>query len=224
MSKKINHSLPLSPKTPERIKKGYDEDHFGENYWLHPDRAGNPRVERRATPIIEYVKMLKFTKVLPDEPRILDVGAGAGNMVKDFRDAGYQCEGTEFSESGRRISKEKFEITLSKCDLRSRIEEEDQSYDFAYCVGVLSMIPRDDMHVAIREIYRVLKNGGALLTSLLNPKPVDNEPHLTSMTYYEWRWFHTVGGFQDITSIWAPQRHGIGMNNEFAGLFLKDTE
>lgn len=217
----MKHSLPLADKTEKRINEGYDESHFGENYWMTPDKAGNRRIDRKATLIVNLVKRLVQLKVIPPEPLIVDIGAGPGNMVNDFIESGFSCEGCEFSESGRRLAKEHFNLDMPFLDLRESIPFEDNLFDFAYCVGVMSMIPKKDLPTSFKEMYRILKPDGILHISLLNSKPVSNEPHLTSLTYEEWRNEIIKAGFDDVTSLWPPQREGIGMNNEFCGLFRK---
>lgn len=196
-----------------------DERAFGENYWVVPDRSGNRRIDRKADPIIELVRRLVYINVLPENPLCVDVGAGPGNMVRDFRVAGFDCEGCEFSESGRRLAMEHFGITLPYCDLRESIPFRDGQFDFMYCVGVMTMIPREHVPTAFREMHRTLRRGGILHINLVNPKLVENEPHLTNMAYTEWLGLLKGAGFEDVTSLWPPQRHGIGVNNEFCGIF-----
>jgi len=219
----IGHSLPLKTKNDNVISGGYNEGDFGENYWLTPDKYGNRRIDRDATPIVKLVGSLVHFSILPAAPDILDIGAGPGNMAQCFVDAGYKCAGCEYSHSGIRLAKEHFGKTLSFCDLRESIPYSDGSFDFAYCVGVMSMIPRSRIPVAFSEMRRILRVGGVLLISLLNPLETVKDPHLTSLPYEEWRRLLGDAGLDDVTSLWPPQRHGIGMANEFCGIFRKGT-
>lgn len=216
----MSDSLPVSPKTTERIESGYAESDFADNYWTTPDASGNRRIDRSATTIIRVVKRLVETNVLPANPHCLDIGAGPGNMVRDFIAAGFRCEGCEFSESGRRLAHEQFGITLKPCDLRERIPHENSQFDFAYCVGVLTMIPQQRLLVAFSEMHRILKLGGILHINLQNPNSSMSEPHLTNLTHRQWWDLLREVGLMDATSLWPPQREGIGMNDEFCGLFL----
>jgi len=223
MRKHTPTTIPLKEKSHAAIETGYDAEDFGEGYWLDKNRDGHRRIDRDAKTMIAYVKALQFIEAIPTEPApaILDVGAGPGRMVKDFRDAGYNAHGCEFSPSGRKLGKERFNIDLKFVDLRESVPWPDEQFDFAYCVGVLSMIPKAKIPVALFEICRVLKDGGLFFPMLLNPTPVMAEPHLTGMTYEEWRAHHLAAGFEEVSSLWAAQRHGLGMGNEFCGLFRK---
>lgn len=215
------HSKPVSVKTQEIVENGYDEGHFAENYWLTPDAGGGRRIDRSAGALIRYTRRLIELGVLPKEPRVLDISAGPGMIVHQFRQEGFRCEGCEFSESGRRIAMAEFGIDLLHGDLRAKLPYECGSFDFAMCVGVLTMIPEKYLQNALVEIRRVLSMCGIAHLHLMNPDPIPGEPHITSLPFTEW-WGKIIEvGFSDITSMWSPQREGIGMDNEFSGIFLK---
>ena len=214
------HSKPIVPKTDEIIASGYDESAFAENYWLTPDVKGHRRIDRSAGSLLEYVRHLIFVGMLPENPRIVDIGAGAGGIVHQFRQAGFRCEGCEFSASGREIAKAQFNIDLLPCDLRDSLPYPNCTFDFAMCVGVLTMIPESHIIIAMRLTREILQYAGLAHLHVLNPRDVINEPHITRME--SWRWGNQArkAGFVDVTSACPPQWFGIGMNRgEFSGLF-----
>lgn len=213
------HSKPITTKTPEITAEGYDESAFAENYWLTPDASGGRRIDRGAGPLVNYAKKMVSLGALREECRVIDISAGPGMMVHQFRQAGFACEGCEFSESGRRIAKAQFGIDLLHGDLRSILPYEDRSFDFAMCVGVLTMIPLKHLPNALREIHRILAPGGIVHLHLMNPDPEPDEPHLTNLPLTEWWKIAHEAGLVDVTSIWPPQREGIGIYSEFSGIF-----
>lgn len=214
-----SHSKPVAVKTPDVVENGYDESAFAENYWLIPDVCGHRRIDRCAGSLLRYVGRLIEIDVIPKRPRILDIGAGPGMIVHQFRNAGFECEGCEFSESGRRIARSEFGIELLHGDLRSKLPYEDGSFDFAMCVGVLTMIPVNCMRNALGEIRRILADDGVVHLNLLNPCNSANEPHITSLPIKEWWRLVQQAGLVDKTSIWPPQREGIGAGREFSGIW-----
>ena len=157
---------------------------------------------------------------------VLDIGTGAGNIVRALRDADIQAEGCEFSSSGRKLAMERFGVVLSPCNLRQQLPYEDDQFNWGICVGVLSMIPISYMANAISEILRVIRFGVLVnVQTMVSQGPVDfiNPHHLSSLSCVGyWDLFHSCGAY-DWTSIKPPQkkRYGIGVLSEFAGLFSK---
>lgn len=242
MNSKITdkNEIAMLMKKKDVIDTGYDETDFGKFYWLDkPNLASRARIERDAGAVIKYWHDIFEIKGLK-RGSIIDVGAGAGSIVKDLKDAGFDAHGCEFSSSGREIAKARFDIDLSECDLRQRLPYVDNEFDWSICLGVLSMIPKCDMANAISEILRITKYGTLILVltiasdvlKLASDKFVSsdrglllNPHHLTAMSSMEY-WgiiVNTLGGY-DWTSIRPPQgqRYGMGISrHEFCGLFSK---
>lgn len=212
-------SKPIHEKTAEIIVGGYDESAYAESYWLEPDVRGCRRIDRSAASLISLVERLREIKALPHNPRILDIGAGPGMVVHQFREAGFECEGCEFSESGRRIAKATFGIDLLYGDLRESLPYKDGEFDFAMCVGVMTMIPERSVLNAFREIRRVVATEGIVHLHLMNPNPAFIEPHITNLPVKKWWDLARKAELIDATSLWPPQREGIGVLNEFSGIF-----
>lgn len=217
----MTNSLPMSGKTDQTVDSGYDSGDFADNYWTTPDVNGRARIDRDAGSLIRLTKNLVRNKIIPQTAMMLDIGAGPGNMVRDFREAGFNAMGCEFSMSGRALALKRFGIHLDFCDLRKTMPYVDGVFGFAYCVGVLSMIPKVMLPVTMLEMRRVMKVGGVLHINIMNPNSDKSEPHLTSLPYLQWWTLFTDAGFEDVTSLWPPQREGIGVVDEFCGLFRR---
>ena len=212
-----------------RSEEGYSGENFTNHYWLDPlATEGVPRAYKDYSRVIQYFKDL-FGKVAPKNEKILDIGAGAGACVNALLQAGFKAHGCEFSPAGREIAKDLFHIDLDPCDLRERLPYRTNSFGWGLCVGVLSMIPEKYMRNALSEIFRVVKHGVLInvSTQILEYLPENgfdgNPHHITSMAAIDyWRLLLSLE-VSDWTGIQPPQKrpYGIGVANEFAGLFSK---
>lgn len=214
----------------ERLRDaGYPESAFSEAYWTSKNTSAvGARIEKDPSPALCYFEDLVKMKGIP-KGSFLDIGAGAGNMVHAFREHGWRAKGCEYSETGRKLAKERYGIELRPCDLRKGLPYDTSQFDWAMCNGVLSMIPKKYMLVALEEILRVAKFGvlitvGTRIT--VNPEnELDGNPHhITALSAEEyWQRICVTIGAVDMTSILPPQksRYGIAVGDEFGGLFSK---
>lgn len=203
----------------KKSETGYDESDFTEDYWLEDHEVQGARIDKDAGLLIRYLKDL-FR--LFGEGSVLDVGAGAGNVVRQLREAGIEAEGCEFSASGRKLAMERFGVNLEPFDLRDRIPRATNFFDYTVCFGVLSMIPMEYMQYAISEMARVTKKA-TLVCVQTQAGGNSNVHHITSLSrggYYD---LFKKAGLDDVTSILPPQGrdYGIGIGYEFCGLFMK---
>lgn len=226
---RVVKSFPERKKDDAIIENGYEPEDFGGNYWVARNIKGNRRIDRDARSLIAYVEGLVGNDVLPAQPKVCDVSCGPGNMVMDFRNHGFDAVGCEFSKAARDLGKEHFNMDIPFGDLRGQLPFLTDSFDFAYCVGVMTMIPKKDVPNACQELHRIINSGGLLHILLINPgmhgPRAGNEPHLTRMPHSEWNQHFLDAGLTDITADWRPQNFGIGVNPdpdfEFAKLYRK---
>ena len=214
---------PTAPKSDFVMENGYSPEHFDDAYWLGGS-PGEERISRTGDQVVKMVQILIRLEILSKSPHILDIGAGAGSYVKSIRNAGFNCDGCEYSKSGRDLALSKFGITLHECDLRDRIHLPSEQFDYAFCTGVMTMIPKRHLTNAVKEISRILKPSGLLMVNLSNPNPRKAEPHLTLLHHNEWRTLFCEGSprlFDDVTSLCQPGKVGIGVLREFCGLFRR---
>lgn len=221
-------TLPIRQKTEEIIAKGYDESDFADNYWTELNVSGNRRIDRDAYSLRQYVKSLIDKEMLLPKPLICDVGCGPGNMVMDFRRNGYTCEGCEYSRSAIRLGKKHFDLNIPWADLRDSLPFGSDVFDFAYCIGVMTMIPLTSLQTSIAELTRIIKPKiGLLHILLINPGSTGpnagNEPHLTSLPHSDWNSLFEAAGLVDVTDLARPQDFGIGVNADwdFAKLYRR---
>jgi ubiquinone/menaquinone biosynthesis C-methylase UbiE len=103
--------------------------------------------------------------------KILDVGCGAGKLVKEVADRGYEVLGMDFSYNMIRKADatcnvdDKSHIKFLQGDIES-LPFKDSVFDVVLCLGVVTYLRSEKK--ALHEMSRVLKSGGTLILSILN--------------------------------------------------------
>jgi ubiquinone/menaquinone biosynthesis C-methylase UbiE len=112
----------------------------------------------------------EFGQVLDRHSTILDFGCGGGETVLELRSRGFDAYGVDIKlDAGENAF-----LRLISTDLGYRIPFDDQTFDFVYSDQVFEHV--QDHDVALAEIWRVLKPGGASL-HLFPPKYRPLEAH-----------------------------------------------
>tara|TARA_Y100000310_G_C20671149_1_gene810370 strand:+ start:1356 stop:2138 length:783 start_codon:yes stop_codon:yes gene_type:complete len=99
--------------------------------------------------------------------KVLDIGCGAGIMVKDLLDRGFSVHASDFAPNMVEATKEitmnhQGEVSFSQEDIEG-MSFNDNEFDYIVCAGVLEYLSKDDK--ALDEVARVLKpNGTAIIT------------------------------------------------------------
>lgn len=226
----------LYAQREDRSVTGYCPEDFDRDYWLGAAQAPEverdgvgermaPRIARDGRQLAAYWQ--RIFEACGQPGRVLDVGAGAGRHVHDLREAGFQAEGCEFSDSGRELAQERFGITLAPCDLREKLPYPDDAFDWTSCVGVLSILPRLYVPGAICELLRVTRRGVLVIVLTVAGQPNANPHHLTAMSQLEWWTLFRGAGAHDWTAWGNPSKRDCGLGvseTEFAGLFSKRSQ
>lgn len=118
------------------------------------------------------LKMLSGIEIKPDA-KILDVGCGPGEMIKDIMLFNRQIYGIDIASEMVQIANERIK-NISKNDLQAYIAEgdienlqfEDQFFDVIICSGVVEYLKDDTMWLS--EINRTLKTNGYLIINITN--------------------------------------------------------
>ena len=109
-------------------------------------------------------------------PRVLDVGAGTGNLTAQFLAAGAHVTSADVSDACLRITRERFAATgrhaTQRIDGRSLRAFADGAFDVAACYSVLHHVP--DYLALVEEMARVVRPGGVVF--------IDHERHDASWT------------------------------------------
>lgn len=119
---------------------------------------------RRKEILLEQVKELAGKK---SSVAILECGCGPGGILGEIHSDGHILVGVDINFKS--LSKARENSAAKDSLLQANIELlpfKENSFDIAYCVGVLSYLEKD--REAIKEISRVLKPGGRVIISVPN--------------------------------------------------------
>ena len=116
---------------------------------------------------------LDYTLDVEIEKTILDCGAG-GNFPKMalFAKNGFETYGIEILDEGVKSAEEyakkhNLDFQISKGDMR-RLPFESESYGFAYSYNTIFHMNKEDIGIAINEMFRVVKKQGLIYINLLS--------------------------------------------------------
>ena len=128
-------------------------------------------------------------------PRVLDVGAGTGNLTAHFLNQGAEVVSADVSPGCLRVVAERFASTgrhaVQLLDGRSLAALADASFDVAACYSVLHHVP--DYLALVSEMARVVRPGGLVV--------IDHERHDAS-------WLPDAARDQFANEVWVfpPKR------------------
>ncbi len=100
---------------------------------------------------------------------VLDIGCGPAVMTKEITDLGWKYVGIDISLAMIEEAKKRTEElpwVHFQVGTVEHIASENESFDVVVAMGLVEYV--DDDEIAIREMSRVLKNGGKLIVSLPN--------------------------------------------------------
>lgn len=102
-----------------------------------------------------------FQKPLKGNAKLIDVGSGKGKFCQALQDRGFRVTGVEPANKLLEIAQNTYkEIPFIKASATT-LPFPDNTFDFLICVETIEHIP--DTENAIREMMRVLKNGGKFM-------------------------------------------------------------
>ena len=94
---------------------------------------------------------------------LLDLGCGSGEITLNYKDAGFNVSGADFSEVAVKIASDKG-LSCVVADLDEKIPYEDKVYDVITAGDVLEHV-FDPIHV-LSEVNRVLKEKGSFYATI----------------------------------------------------------
>ena len=120
----------------------------------------------------QYILFPTLDDLLKDSKKgaALDIGCGTGLFVDRLSNMGFEATGFDFSEGMVETAKDRYsENAYYVHDLADGIKAEDDSHALVTSILVFHNISEDTFESSIKEIHRVLEDGGRLLTVLPHP-------------------------------------------------------
>ncbi|MBL4734487.1 MAG: class I SAM-dependent methyltransferase [Flavobacteriales bacterium] len=153
----------------DQVKKYYEEEAEKYEKEFYRSESDYPTLRIRHNYILEMVNSLS----LPSSPRILDIGCGTGEMVRDLMSPERQIYGLDISPNMIKIAQEKCakpkvekcEVSLGTGDIEN-LAFDDQSFDLVICSGVIEYLKDDN--ASLKELKRVIKPEGYLIINVTN--------------------------------------------------------
>jgi ubiquinone/menaquinone biosynthesis C-methylase UbiE len=120
---------------------------------------------------LEYSKFewRKETRTLPkmlNGKKVLELGVGNGKtLISILRQKPEEVYAIDFSEKAIEICKDKFQLDDVKFSVMdvTELDFDDESFDAVVCYYVLNNLNENERNLAVREMFRVLKNEGIVL-------------------------------------------------------------
>jgi ubiquinone/menaquinone biosynthesis C-methylase UbiE len=106
--------------------------------------------------ILDFLK-----KRINQKKKILDAGCGEGRFSRYFIENKANITSMDFSEEYIRLAKKNLKKGRFVIGSVTNLPFKDNSFDFIFSVDVLQHVP--DLEKAIKEFFRVLRKGGALI-------------------------------------------------------------
>jgi len=108
---------------------------------------------------------MRFLRLLERRARILDVGCGPGQYMAWLEAHDMSVVGMDLSAGMLAQARIKAQGALAQMDMR-RMAFPDGSFHGVWCMASLLHLPKAEAPLALREIWRVLAPGGALLLNV----------------------------------------------------------
>jgi dTDP-4-dehydrorhamnose reductase len=107
--------------------------------------------------------LLRFNTKKPGETKVLDFGCGSGLFVEELAQKGYNVHGLDISDEVIKLGQLRGVKNLGVADSH-RINYPDNFFDVVVASEVLSHL--EDEIWALEELYRVLKPGGVVISTV----------------------------------------------------------
>lgn len=145
------------------MNNGYQEPHQAKNY--EDFLASKDGIFQRKIVLEAVLNRLQNSK----KPlTILDLGCGPGWLCHELTELGFNAQGCDISHSQINLAKKKYsKLNFVVADPQSSLPYTDNQFDIV--IAAFSVCDMPDQPKALKEIRRVLKQGGKFINIIPNP-------------------------------------------------------
>jgi SAM-dependent methyltransferase len=147
------------PPALDDLGKYYPSEYYGGGSGRFPapiESLQRTLYRRRATAV---------EKMLGRKGRVLDIGCGPGFLLREFRQRGWEVQGTEFSEQSAAHARKRLGLDVFVGDVRD-LKLETAGFDAVVMWHVLEHTAQPEETLA--EVARLLRPGGVFLCAVPN--------------------------------------------------------
>ncbi len=123
---------------------------------------GELKIYKNYQDILQKVYELSISLHM-DEPRILEIGVGTGNLASKFLDEGYDIVGIDQSREMLCVAKEKYPKLKVRLGEFLKIPYGDKCFDIIVSTYAFHHLNEIEKSIAIEEMIRVLKSDGEII-------------------------------------------------------------
>jgi ubiquinone/menaquinone biosynthesis C-methylase UbiE len=118
-------------------------------------------------PIHQFIDYY-FTKEEIQGKTVLDAGCRVGDYVMAMAEKGVvKASGIDLSEDCVKVAQQRTQhipnVAFYQGDITQMTQFENDSFDILICVGTIVYLPLPQMQIALKEFFRVVKDGGIIL-------------------------------------------------------------
>lgn len=142
-----------------------DLEHYYENEYYKDEYEGGS-----GSLWVHLPRLRIIDRFLKKRGRLLEIGAGSGEMLHLLQEGGYDAVGIEPSRRAVLLAKEQFAIRLYQGSFRKELFGP-KVFDTVCLYQLFEHVPRPE--IFLEEVKSVLKKGGQLLIETPNPSSID---------------------------------------------------
>lgn len=165
------------------------------------DKIAKPYSEKFSNPS-DYID--EFLSLIPKNGKILDVGCGPGIDANYMVSKGFKVTGIDLSEKMLKLAKQKFpNINFKLSDIR-KLDFLENSFDGIFASFSLIHIPKKDIPLTLKNLYKILKEGGVIYIAIQSGEP--NEIYIREPLKSDERIFLNIISFNEISGLLIKSR------------------